>query len=178
LSTGSGLHVAVTEVTHDAVLRCPRAGTLQRMRITHSVEVTAPIDLVWRVYTDVERWPQWMESMEHVDLAESGGSIEGEPLQLGSQVWISQPRLPNAMWEVTELTPGRGWTWVSRSTGATSTASHQLTAVDTGTTRVDTTLEMTGLLGGLAGRMIARRAAQYMAMEAEGLRAACATATD
>jgi uncharacterized protein YndB with AHSA1/START domain len=92
------------------------------MRITHSADIPASIEKVWRVYTDVERWPQWMESMEHVDLAASGGAIEGEPLQLGSQVWIAQPRLPNATWEVTELTPGRSWTWVSRSTGATSTA--------------------------------------------------------
>ncbi|HSJ46587.1 MAG TPA: SRPBCC family protein [Euzebyales bacterium] len=144
------------------------------MRITHSAEIQAPIDLVWRVYTDVERWPQWMESMDHVDLAASGGAIEGEPLQLGSQVWISQPRLPNATWEVTELTPGRSWTWVSRSPGATSTATHHLTAVDAATTRVDTSVEMKGVFGGLAGRLIAKRAARYMAMEAEGLRAACA----
>jgi hypothetical protein len=143
------------------------------MRITHSADIPAAIEKVWRVYTDVERWPQWMESMEHVDLAASGGAIEGEPLQLGSQVWIAQPRLPNATWEVTELTPGRSWTWVSRSTGATSTATHHLTAVDPGTTRVETSVEMTGSLGALAGRLIAKRAARYMAMEAEGLRAAC-----
>lgn len=143
------------------------------MRIAHSAQIPAPIDLVWRVYTDVERWPQWMDSMDHVDLADSGASIEGEPLQLGSQVWISQPRLPNAMWEVTELTPGRSWTWVSRSTGATSTATHELTANGDGTTRVDTSLEMTGALGGIAGRMIAKRAARYMQMETDGVRAAC-----
>ncbi len=147
------------------------------MRITHSAEVPATIDLVWRVYTDVERWPQWMESMDHVDLAASGGAIEGEPLQLGSQVWISQPRLPNATWEVTELTPGHSWTWVSRSPGATSTATHRLTAVDDATTRVDTALEMTGVLGDLVGRLITKRAKRYMAMEAEGLRAACEAET-
>jgi uncharacterized membrane protein len=147
------------------------------MRITHSAEIGAPIDLVWRVYTDVERWPQWMESMDHVDLAASGGAIEGEPLQLGSQVWISQPRLPNATWKVTELTPGRSWTWVSRSPAATSTATHQLTTVDATTTRVDTSVEMKGVLGGPAGRLIARRAARHMAMEADGLRAACAAHT-
>lgn len=145
------------------------------MRITHRAEIPAPIALVWDVYTDVERWPQWMESMQHVDLAASGGAIEGEPLQLGSQVWISQPRLPNATWEVTELTPGRSWTWVSRTPGTTSTATHELTAIDTGTTRVETSVEMTGPLGRLVGRVIAKRAARYMAMEAEGLRAACAT---
>ena len=147
------------------------------MRITHSAEIPATIDLVWRVYTDVERWPQWMESMDHVDLAASGGAIEGEPLQLGSQVWISQPRLPNATWEVTELTPGRTWTWVSRSPGATSTATHRLTAVDDATTRVDTALEMTGVLGDLVGRLISKRAKRYLAMEAEGLRAACEAET-
>jgi len=148
------------------------------MRITHSVDIAAPTDLVWRVYTDVERWPQWMDSMDHVDLAASGGAIEGEPLQLGSRVWISQPRLPNATWEVTELTPGRSWTWVSRSPGATSTAIHHLSPAEPTTTRVDTTLEMTGVLGRVVGRLIAKRAARYMAMEADGLRAACAARAD
>lgn len=147
------------------------------MRITHTAEIPAPIDLVWRVYTDVERWPQWMQSMDHVDLAASGGAIEGEPLQLGSQVWISQPRLPSAMWEVTELTPGRSWTWQSRSVGATSTATHEVTATADKATRVDTSLQITGPVGGLVGLAIRRLAQRYLAMEADGLRAACAAAT-
>jgi len=137
------------------------------MHITHSADIPAPIDVVWRVYADVERWPQWMESMDHVDV------MDGGTLGMGSEVWISQPRLPNATWVVTELTPGRSWTWVSRSPGATSSATHHLTAVDPTTTRVDTSLDMGGILGALAGRLIARRAERYMVMEAEGLRAAC-----
>lgn len=147
------------------------------MRITHMTEIPAPIDLVWQIYTDVERWPQWMESMDHVDLAASGGAIEGEPLQLGSQVWISQPRLPSALWEVTELTPGRSWTWRSRSIGATSSATHELTAAGDGVTRVDTSLQIAGPVGALVGLAIRRLAQRYMAMEADGLHAACAAAT-
>lgn len=137
------------------------------MRISHSVDIPAPIDLVWRIYTDVERWPQWMESMDHVDV------MDGRAMTLGSEVWISQPRLPNATWEVTEFDPGRRWTWVSRTPGATSVATHELHPVDATTTRVEMSLDMSGGLGAVAGRMIAKRARRYMEMEGEGLRAAC-----
>jgi uncharacterized membrane protein len=148
------------------------------MRLTHTAAVPAPIELVWRVYTDVERWPQWMESMDHVDLATSGASIEGIPLQEGARVWISQPRLPSATWEVTELTPFRSWTWVSSSPGATSTATHELTATGDSATRVDTTLSITGPLGALVGRAIRSRAQRYLELEAAGLQAACAAAME
>jgi uncharacterized membrane protein len=137
------------------------------MRLTHSVDIPAPIDIVWQVYTDVERWPQWMESMDHVDV------MDGRAMTLGSEVWISQPRLPNATWEVTEFTPGRSWTWVSRSPGARSTATHVLHPIDDTTTRVEMTLDMSGGIGAVAGRMIAKRALRYMTMEGDGLRAAC-----
>ena len=137
------------------------------MRISHSVDIPAPIDLVWRVYIDVERWPQWMESMDHVDV------MDGRAMRLGSEVWISQPRMPNATWEVTEFDPGRSWTWVSRTPGATSVATHVLSPVDHSTTRVEMSLDMSGGLGAVAGRMIAKRARRYMEMEGEGLRAAC-----
>jgi uncharacterized membrane protein len=146
------------------------------MRLRHTTEIPAPNDLVWRVYTDVERWPQWMESMDHVDLADSGGAIEAEPLRLGGRVWISQPRLPSAMWEITELTPGRSWTWVSRAPGATSTATHELTATGEAATRIDTSLTISGPVGALVGLLIRRRAQRYMEMEAVGLQAACAAA--
>lgn len=137
------------------------------MRITHSAEIPTPIDLVWRVYTDVERWPLWMESMDHVDV------MDGRALTVGSQVWIKQPRLPATTWEVTELEPGRSWTWIARSPGTRSTATHRLTAVDGTTTRVDMAIAFSGLVGALLGRMLSSRTHEYLALEAEGLRSAC-----
>lgn len=137
------------------------------MRIDHSVDVPAPIELVWQVYTRVEQWPQWMESMDHVDV------MDGRPLAQGSKVWIAQPRLPAATWTVTELTPGRGWAWVSRSRGVTSTATHELSVVDRATTRVDLSVEFSGVLGSLMARLLAGRTRSYMVMEARGLAEAC-----
>lgn len=138
------------------------------MRIDDHVDITAPIDHVWEIYTNVEHWPQWMESMDHVDV------MDGERLRQGSEVWISQPRLPAATWTVVEFTPGRSWTWVSRTRGVVSTATHSLTAIDGGTTRVEMAIEFSGMLGGLLGRGLAGRARSYLAMEAAGLAEACA----
>lgn len=137
------------------------------MRIDHSVDIPAPIDLVWQVYTRVEQWPQWMESMDHVDV------MDGRPLAQGSTVWIAQPRLPAATWKVTEFTPGRSWTWVARSRGVTSIATHELHVVDAATTRVDMSVELSGVLAALAGRRLAGRARSYLTMEASGLKEAC-----
>lgn len=146
------------------------------MRLTHSTEIPAPNNLVWRVWTDVERWPQWMESMDHVDLAESGGAIEGEPLKLGSRVWIAQPRMAAATYEVTELTPFRSWTWIAHNHGTTITATHELTPVGTAATRIDAAVEITGPIGAIAGRLVRKRSQRYLELEAEGLRAACTAA--
>jgi hypothetical protein len=37
---------------------------------------------------------------------------------------VKQPRLPSSAWVVTDVQPGRGFTWVSRSGGVTSRAEH------------------------------------------------------
>lgn len=138
------------------------------MTIAHSVDVPAPIDLVWQVYSQVEHWPQWMESMDHVDI------MDGRALALGSQVWIAQPRMPATTWTVTELTPGHSWTWVSRTRGVTATATHELAAVDDTTTRVDMSVAFSGLQGKLVGRLTGGRVHSYLEMEARGLTEACA----
>jgi hypothetical protein len=54
-----------------------------------------------------------------------------------------------------------------------STATHELSVVDSTTTRVDLSVEFSGLLGALIGRLLAGRARSYMVLEARGLTEAC-----
>ena len=86
-----------------------------------SITIDAPIDVVWSVFTDVERWPTWASSFTSVEL------IDG-PMRLGAKARIRQPRLPTVVWEVTKWEPGRSWTWAATGPGARTEASHVLTA--------------------------------------------------
>src|SRR5512132_3015926 len=91
-----------------------------------SIAIDAPVDVVWSVFTDVERWPTWAASFTSVEL------IDG-PMRLGAKARIRQPRLPTVVWEVTKWEPGRSWTWVATGPGARTEASHVLTSSRGGT---------------------------------------------
>jgi hypothetical protein len=134
------------------------------MNTMDEITITAPIDRVWDVFADVERWPTWTASVTSVEL------VAGDRLALGAKARIKQPRLPRLTWTVTEIEPGRSWTWFTRSIGATTTASHELRAIDGGTTHVTQTIDQRGPLGALVGRLTRGLTRRYLAMEGAGLK--------
>jgi uncharacterized membrane protein len=127
-----------------------------------SITIDAPVDVVWSIFTDVERWPTWASSFTSVEL------VNG-PMRLGAKARIRQPRLPTVVWEVTKWEPGRSWTWVATGPGARTEASHVLTASGRGTV-AEQSIVSSGPIGRLfafVGRSLTRR---YLAIEAEGLK--------
>ena len=58
------------------------------MHAEDSIEINAPAEIVWRVYRDVERWPEWTASMDEITF------VRGDALEDGAAVRIKQPRLP------------------------------------------------------------------------------------
>jgi hypothetical protein len=91
---------------------------------------------------------------------------------MGAAARIKQPRLPRVTWVVTELTPGRSWTWEARSPGALTVAHHVVTPTGDSTARVEQSIDQTGPIGGLVGRLLAGTTRRYLRREAEGLKAA------
>ena len=142
------------------------AEAMTRTEFCHSVEIPAPPPLVWSVMADVERWPEWTASVSHVKLPSPG------PLQVGSRVWIYQPKLPPALWRVTELNPGAGFTWFSRAPGVRVTARHMAEKI-AGGTRANLSIRYEGLLGTLLARWVGELNDRYLAIEASGLRERC-----
>ena len=90
------------------------------MHHTETRTVAASAEDVWRILADVERWPTWTRSMTSIEL-------DG-PFAVGATARVKQPRLPAVTWEVTELHPGRSFTWQNESVGLHSVGEHTVTA--------------------------------------------------
>jgi uncharacterized protein YndB with AHSA1/START domain len=127
-----------------------------------SVTIDAPIDVVWSVFTDVERWPTWASSFTSVEL------IDG-PMRLGAKARIRQPRLPTVVWEVIKWEPGRSWTWAATGPGARTEASHLLTSAG-GRTVAEQSIVSSGPIGKLFAWIWRSLTRQYLAIEAAGLK--------
>ena len=131
-----------------------------------SVEIEAPASVVWEVFSDVERWPDWTASIERVV------PLDGRDLAPGRRFAIKQPRLPNLEWCVTEIVPGTSWAWRQSGPGATAYAVHEVLAQGASRTLVRQRFEQRGPIGALIGRLFAGTTRRYLEMEAAGLKAA------
>src|SRR4051794_7328012 len=101
---------------------------------------TATPDLLWSLVSDVERWGDRLPTVDVVRPLGSG------PRGVGSRFEVRQPRLPKAVWEVTDWQQeGRSFTWVSTSPGIRSTAVHTVRD-DPGGSTLDLSLEWSGPL--------------------------------
>ena len=132
-----------------------------------TVDIAAPPERVWEVLTDVERWSEWTETVTSVKRLDDG------PLRAGSRAKIAQPKIPETEYVVTELLPGRSFTWVASGPGVTTTARHEVDALSDGGSRVTLSVEQAGLLGSVMGRFYRGLTDRYLANEANGLKARC-----
>ncbi len=130
-----------------------------------SVEIDAPASVVWDVFSDVERWPEWTPSVTRLV------AVDGPGLAVGKRFEIKQPRMPRLVWEVTEVLPGSSWTWVQRSPGGSAVARHDVVAAADNYTVVRQQIDQRGLVGALVGRLMRGMTKRYLELEAQGLKA-------
>ena len=123
----------------------------------HSTVISAPPSVVWRLTTDVERWPSFMPTVQAVTLLEPG------PLHVGSSARVKQPGQSAAVWTVSTITPETEFTWETRRMGLRMIGRHLL-APDGDGTRNTLSIEVTGrgagifaaFFGGMIARVIQR----------------------
>ena len=129
-----------------------------------SVEIDASAPLVWDVFSDVERWPEWTASVTRII------ALDGPGLAVGKRFEIKQPRMPKLVWQVTEILPGASWTWVQRSPGGSTLARHDVVAAADSRTLVRQRLDQRGPAGALVGRLMHGMTKRYLELEAQGLK--------
>lgn len=134
------------------------------MRYEVTVDIDAPAERVWEILTDVERWPEWSDSMSSVE------RLDDRPFGPGSTARIKQPKLPPAVWEVTDFTPGSAFTWIARNPGLTTTAIHELGSAPGGPVTVRLVLDQSGPLAPLIAVLTGRLSRRYVNMEIQGLK--------
>ena len=140
------------------------------MRFERSIEIDAPPQRVWDVLSDVEAWPQRIETVDVVEL------LTPPPLTKGSRVRLRQPKLPEGTWDVTVWDAPSYFEWTQKSGGVTSVAGHRVEALAEGRARLTLTLDMRGLLIPVIGLFYKGLTNRYMDLEAEGMKRAAETA--
>jgi uncharacterized membrane protein len=129
-----------------------------------SVEIDASAAIVWDVFTDVERWPDWTPSVTSIV------ALDGPAIEVGKRFEIKQPRLPKVVWEVTDVEPGVSWTWRTRAPGNTTFASHHLTPQEDERILVQQRIDTRGPIGVTVGVLLRRLTKRYLDLEAKGLK--------
>ncbi|HVL67590.1 MAG TPA: SRPBCC family protein [Vicinamibacterales bacterium] len=129
-----------------------------------TTEIAAPVERVWEVMSDAERWHEWTPSVSGIRL------LGGRELAVGTRAVVRQPRFPPALWRVTAIEPGRSFTWVTWSPGLRVVAHHWVEPSPAGA-RATLSLDLQGLFGGLFGQLTRRITERYLAFEARGLKA-------
>jgi uncharacterized protein YndB with AHSA1/START domain len=128
-----------------------------------SIEIDAPPTVVWSVFVDVERWAEWTASIEQIH------PLDGPDIEVGNRFEIKQPRMPNLVWEVTEVEPGVSWTWRQRSFGGTTFATHDVAGLGGDRTLVRQRIDQRGPIGVAVGVLMRRLTRRYLELEAQGL---------
>ena len=134
------------------------------MRIEASTEIDAPAARVWEVVTDVDRWPEIVDTVTSVEPLTPG------PLATGSRYRIVQPRLPASVWSVTAFLPGRSFRWVAPNTGIVTTADHTVVPLDEHRSRLELAIEHRGPLAWIGGTLTRRMTEDYLARECAGIK--------
>lgn len=135
------------------------------MQFERSIDIGAPQQRVWDVLTDLEAWPGRIDTVDEIEL------LAPAPLTKGSRVRLKQPKLNEAIWEITVWDAPSYFEWIQKTTGLTSVAGHRVEALDDGRARLTLTLDMRGFLIPMAlfYRGLTNR---YLARETEGLKRA------
>jgi uncharacterized membrane protein len=136
------------------------------MHFEKSIEIDASQQRVWDVLSDIEAWPQRIETVERVAL------LTPAPLARGGRVRLRQPKLPEGDWDITVWDAPSSFEWTQKMTGATTVAGHRVEALAGGRSRLTLSVDMRGFLVPIVGLFYKKLTNTYLHLEAEGMKRA------
>ena len=140
------------------------------MRFEQSIDINAPQQRVWDVLSDLEAWPQRIETIDVVEL------LTPAPLGQGSRVRLKQPKLPEGIWDVTVWDAPSYFEYRQQSSGVTSVAGHRVDSLEEGRSRLTLTLDMRGVMVAVVAVFFKGLTNRYMTLEAQGMKRAAESA--
>ncbi len=140
------------------------------MRFEKSIDIDAPQQRVWDVLSDLEAWPQRIETVDIVEL------LTPAPITKGSRVRLKQPKLPEGMWDITVWDAPSYFEWTQRTGGIVSVAGHRVEALGEGRARLTLTLDMRGFAIPIVALFYKKLTNRYMSLEADGMKRAAESA--
>jgi uncharacterized membrane protein len=140
------------------------------MRFEESIDIDAQQERVWEVLSDLEAWPQRIETVDVVEL------LTPAPMSKGSRVRLKQPKLPEGTWDITVWDAPSYFEWRQKSGGITSVAGHRVEMLEEGRSRLTLSLDMRGPLIPVIGLFYRGLTNRYMTMEAQGMKRAAESA--
>ena len=137
------------------------------MKIENVIHIEAPIEVVWAVTEDIERWPEWTPTMNSIKRISQG------EFGIGSTALVKQPALPETQWTVTVFKPNEQFTWEGQMMpGMRTVATHEMVATESGTQSL-LWVEMSGFMARLLWPFIRSSVQQALEQENAGLKGRC-----
>jgi Polyketide cyclase / dehydrase and lipid transport len=136
-------------------------------RVRLATEIDAPQTAVWRVLSDPKAWEAFATYMKSLRPLDQG------PLRLGSRVKVTPKGMPGSVWQVTEISEPRSFTWeASVLPGLKLIAGHEANARYAGTEAV-LWLQSKGLLAGLFSPFLSIVFRRNIHLASRGLKRYC-----
>lgn len=140
------------------------------MDIKHTLEIAAPLEEVWALTIDVERWPELTPTMISVE------RLDGGPIELGSRARIKQPGMPSAVWTVTEFEPNQLFAWETKLGTITFRGGHRIETTGQGC-RNTLSVDVSGLGSSVLRAVGRRRLLKAIVTENQGFKKAAEVTT-
>lgn len=137
------------------------------MKFETTIDINAPAPEVWSVLADVTRWPDWTPTMNEVRL------LEGDRLGAAGSAEVRQPKLPKAVWKVTEFDDGRRFAWAAGGPGVHTVGDHVVEPLGADRCRVRLGIETTGAMSRLFWLFAGNLTRRYVTLEADSLKRRC-----